>query len=198
MAKWFFVIILLGPIFVFGEKDYITLADRLTKQHCDFVAKEYCLEPSGSGGGMMFDVELIHESFRSNRALVLPEARRLYILSSQDLLSRLNGDRKVRPYLRQYPFKVENLTYGIHFYDRQMNSIPPPYISAVTSHRSNWVCYWMQDGGPIGRVVHEESYDDALRIVEEEERNRPKIVLQQAPKPANRSGCVQNRFRSDM
>ncbi len=178
---------ILIPFLVFSSQEYIKLSARVENKHSEEVCKRFNLEPYAGGGGMMFDVELVIQSFVSHQPSNLAQARRLFVYCAQDLLDRMNGDTAIRPYLRQYPFKIENLKYAIHFKDKRSNRMPYPLISTVHSQgihsdRSNFIFYEVEDGSFLGKTIHGETYEEALRIVQEEDAQAALQVKQTVQK----------------
>jgi hypothetical protein len=71
----------------------------------------------GSGGGMMEDVKKINLHFWSKGNCSLNEARILFVGKAELLLSMVNCDEKLRPYLHTFPFTTENIEFSITFYE---------------------------------------------------------------------------------
>ncbi len=76
---------------------------------------EFDLICSGGGGQMPRDVEMIEVSFVAYRKGSIEEARKLEVQGTQKLLKHINNHEKIRPYLREYPFKHNRASVSISF-----------------------------------------------------------------------------------
>jgi hypothetical protein len=80
-------------------------------------------------------------------------------------LSEINSDEKIRPYLHQYPFTDKNIE--IDFWIRNSDGSRVAldkiyYVSAI----NGILRYYTEDPEKFSRkLVHEESYEEALRFV---------------------------------
>jgi len=69
-------------------------------------------------GGMPKDVEEIGVMFTIQKKVTsLKEARELEVVAIQKLLDHINNHQKIRPYLREYPFKYDRVRISISFTD---------------------------------------------------------------------------------
>ena len=86
------------------------------------------MTPIGPGGGARPDgIWLMTLSFeRVNSPISEEEARKLIIQSVDDFLLAVNSNEELRPYLKNYPFTVKNLSITIFNYDgkRELNFFP--------------------------------------------------------------------------
>jgi hypothetical protein len=168
----YLILLLLIPVVVFGNQGYIKLSDQIS----DKFIKDYCertgVTLSGCGGGMMDDIDLICLTFVGQYRLDVPAARRLYVDGVEDLLHRYNSSKIVRPYLHNFPFKINNLVFLLGFEDPSGKHVPSNFVGLVLCTNGK-VDYSYYD--PITQQfmdLHEETYEEALRIVHAEREQR--------------------------
>ncbi len=148
--------------------DYEVIADQITKQTILQLEKEKGLIAIGTGGGMMGDIYNMGISFQYFQPLNLEESRKLLVYTVQTYLNNINSNKEVRPYLHNYPFPIKNIE--IRIWGRQPNGdILPPnqlgYICALDGVLS----YESSKSGKFEprKILLEETYEEALKIVEE-------------------------------
>jgi hypothetical protein len=64
---------------------------------------------------MAYDVEEISVKFVAYRKATIEEARALEVAMTEKLLKKINENEKIRPYLREYPFKPNRAHVSISF-----------------------------------------------------------------------------------
>ncbi|MCE5318686.1 MAG: hypothetical protein LLG04_15145, partial [Parachlamydia sp.] len=145
----------------------------------------------GSGGSMPYDVEEIEVCFVAHRRATVEEARRLEVYGVQKLLNKINAHEKIRPYLREYPFKSNRVGMSIAFYaknDEYHHDGSVVYVSVIKSKvfydraekRKSMIPGRLDCRDPNNTIetppreeiteelisLFEEPYEDALRIVQ--------------------------------
>ena len=99
-----------------NNEDYEVYADEIVKNFAKEMKNEYGLLCIGSGGSMPHDVANIGVMFTIQKKMTsLEEARELEIAAIQKLLNHINNHQKIRPYLREYPFKYDRVRISISF-----------------------------------------------------------------------------------
>src|ERR1700738_1559305 len=146
---------------------YIKLVDRITNELIQEMEKDGFFVKS-YGGAMMNDVEEIILGFNSNKTPSVDEARVMYVSGIEKLLTQVNQNKEIRPYLHNYPFNVNNLAYRIGFKKIPMDSTGVAPIAFVFYTR-NKIYYCMydpafKDTNPL-QTVYKEPYEEALKIV---------------------------------
>jgi len=144
----------------------------------DFVAKEgkllgkkYHMSQCGIGGGVDDGISLMSLDFQRYGSLLTEmEARHLIVCCVNDYLKAVNRDDALRPFLKVYPFKPENIDlviYSYHPIDR--TEVLDPNIFIVSAHEGK-VSYLTQDPENAFRFKSKkyESYDDALLILQKQ------------------------------
>jgi hypothetical protein len=143
------------------------LVDKLLKETGNNLKSEKNLQLIGTGSRMMNEIKMLGLSFRMNKPVTIQEARNLLIYSVDTLVSKINHDEKLRPYLIKQPFTAENVQIRIFIdngSDSYLNSEPLYLISALEGELN------YQTRGPNGRLkeVLEESYSDAKMLSSEQ------------------------------
>jgi len=101
-----------------NNEDYEVYADEIVKNFAKEMKREYGLQCIGSGGSMPHDVAKIGVMFTIQKKVTsLEEARELEIAAIQKLLNHINNHQKIRPFLREYPFKYDRVRISISFTD---------------------------------------------------------------------------------
>jgi hypothetical protein len=98
-----------------NQPDYLKYVNEIVSDFVKDMEKKHKLHCSGSGGRMPKDVEKIEVLFSSRENTKIEEARKMEIYGIQSLLQRINDHEKIRPYLREYPFKSSRVDVSISF-----------------------------------------------------------------------------------
>jgi hypothetical protein len=137
-------------------------ADRISTIHINQVRKSDNLEVMGTGGRLMNDVQGITLVYTVNRIAKLQDARNLYVKTTSSLIDLINNDEKIRPYMHEYPFNIDNVEVGIVFTGN--GDIPAEnYVSMVTvNHHTVFYFYW---NGNSHKPLYNEPWEEAVRLV---------------------------------
>ncbi len=165
MNKLFMLLLLLAPLSVFGA-NYVKMSERIVKRYNKEVAKPKKLYLSGSGGAMMNDIQRVILNFQSCELLNINEARTLYVEMMEDFLSRMNENEKIRPYLHDYPFGVDNFDLMIGFEDSKHKITGDGHVALLFIGRNQELLFeaYDQQAGKF-YTLHREPYVESLRIV---------------------------------
>src|ERR1700722_6503805 len=167
----YLILILITLTFIScGGKSYTYLADHIFTAYGKEMKKKrgYWLE--GTGGSMPNDdVRSFFMSFEGMREVDIPEARRLYVEVVEGLLKRVNCDETIRPYLHDYPSISKNTRIHLGFIDRNKNPVAENHIAFVFLV-DGIICYSIYNPRiPDFEIVYEEPYEEALKIVQDEQ-----------------------------
>ena len=95
---------------------YVKYVHEIVNEYKKEMKKEYGLQCIGSGGSMPHDVAEIGVMFAIQKKVTsLEEARELEVVAIQKLLDHINNHPKIRPFLREYPFKNDRVSVSISF-----------------------------------------------------------------------------------
>lgn len=145
---------------------YEKVADRITARTAKKLEKEKHLYLIGTGGGMMYDVRKMSMDFQFYHELDLKESRKLLVDVVEEYLREINNSEKIRPYLHNYPFTVKNIEIGIWIYNPDKTDLPPEKISYISALDGVIDYYGEYSGPPFRKVIHEETYEEALKALQ--------------------------------
>lgn len=131
------------------------------------------LIPFGSGHGVSGDVENLYLSFDKIGHYSLTEARIFMIYQGEKFLRFVNEDRELRPHLREFPATNKLIELHIGFKNLDGTKVSPEFISSVML-LSGKLIYDIEDGSFLGKIIHRETYEEALEWVKE---NAPEVLL---------------------
>ncbi len=168
-------LLILGLIHIsrcFGEVDYERLADKVTNQTAKRLLIEKNLHCVGISGGMMGLIQRMGMVFDYNKSVSLEEARRLAVYAMGKYRKDINASKEIRPYLIEYPFPIDRLKISISFYkDDSLSQVDADQISTIFLF-GDIVQYCLPSKGE-SIVLHQETYEEALKIVQEETNKGP-------------------------
>ena len=129
--------------------------------------KKYGLKLGAIGGAVDKEgVWKINATFsRYGKVLSMKEARIMILDCIEEFLKEANNNEEFRPYMKVYPFTLENLSVGIINYDENRVVRHFPDISIVST-RLGMIFY--ESFGPEVKLpyanVAKESYEEALNL----------------------------------
>lgn len=162
-----FLFILSSPLYSEKEPLYITYVHQLQQSYAKQVQKSG-LYLYGAGGQLMNDIQKIALDFEIQRHVNVDEARRLYVKYAEPFRQMVNADRKIRPYLHNYPATINELKFSLGFLDNDSQQIYPPNIVYV--FHANGELFYTARHLNSSIDVHHETYEEALRIVQDEQQ----------------------------
>ncbi len=95
--------------------DYSVYVKEIINSFAEEMNREFGLVCVGDGRKMPRDVEEIDIKFKAYRRATTEEARAFQVIVTQKLLEKINAHEKIRPYLREFPFKSERVSVTISF-----------------------------------------------------------------------------------
>ena len=119
------------------------IVNSIIHNHSEIEKRNSGLELIGSGSAIPDDVHGCILHYVANKMLTIPEARKLYINSSERLLKMINENSSLRPFMYRYPFTSKDLEYGISFYDRNGYFLEYPYVALISvTHEEVYYSYY--------------------------------------------------------
>ena len=111
------------------------------------------------------DVRELGLDFQIQGPLSREETREILIGLAHDFIAYVNSDERVRPYLKYYPFTVDNVDIGLFFIDSKGYELDDPYIgiARISSGKLIYKILFTIDDIPKLRSSFEESYEEALK-----------------------------------
>ncbi len=139
----------------------------------DAEIKSRCkLSVIAKGGALMDEVNCIDREYSSPKEATIAEARRLMVNEIQRLMILFNSDNVLRPYMHNFPMDQNNFHYGISF--ATSKNKPKHDKSVGYVFLLNGIIYYCALDLQQDRLtdLHEETFQDALRIVVSEDKAR--------------------------
>lgn len=155
------------------NNDHVILAHKLIHSFEKKARKEFDLYSIGSGGSMINNIGEIDIMFVALRRSSLTEARELQVKCTQKFAEIINSNKKIRPFLREYPFNAERIEISISFKARDTEYFEDGSIAFV-SQTGGDIFYRIFDvcTGKL-TLIKKEPYEEALRIVTENAKADP-------------------------
>ena len=116
MRKKILLLALLLPALIYSDLTGPELVDEVLLDHKKWIYKRYGFIPLYKGlGAPCGHVTVIEVCFRRECELSIPETRAMCIICMEDLLTRINASRPLRPFLQKSPFAFKSLQYSLVF-----------------------------------------------------------------------------------
>jgi hypothetical protein len=151
------------------EKTYLTYETEVTRQFKNEVSKELHLPCIAGGGSMRNDIECISLGFLSTKNMGIEEARNLEVELIERFLRVINNHKKIRPYLREYPFPPSRSRIMISFEPTEKNK---DAVGSVSQARGRLFYRFHDNYGCESVPDFEEPYEEAYKLVK---MSRPEI-----------------------
>jgi hypothetical protein len=147
--------------------DYEVYVDQVIHQFSKEMKKEYGFRCIGDGGRMPHDVEGISVDFMSYQMVSIDEARKLEVFAIETLLRIINTHEKIRPFLREFPFKATRTRVSISFHQKDNTYFTNGSVAFVFQAKDK-IYYDKTEAHSQDLVdLYEEPYETALKIVNE-------------------------------
>jgi hypothetical protein len=175
----FMVSILAFSCDMLSEPKYIRMSDKIVSRHLNKMKQQYSLKCIGNGGGFMHSVNQIILSYNLNGPKSIEEIRTLLVITTEDLLKAYNEDEKIRPFLKNFPFTVSNISVDIVLVDQNGISLKNEGLNKDIIwggfQLSGKVFYSIiNEEKPSTQKIHSETYEEALKIVKNQ---NPELFL---------------------
>jgi hypothetical protein len=123
-------------------------------------------------GGLFGDkIEKFNLSYQVEKEPNITEARRLLVMGVETFLSQINHSSHTQPFLLEIPFPPQRLKFGLSFTNSEEKPIADNSI-VFAMLLNGRISYYID--GPIHcEEVHEETYEEALEIVNREREILP-------------------------
>ena len=153
------------------HKPYENELDTFLNSYAREVKSKWGIQCVAAGGEMSDGIKEFAFSFKRNKRTSIEEARKLEVEATDLLLSKINANEKLRPYLANYPFPVDKTKVKITFQKSDKEDFDDGSLYTVFQE-NNKIQYHAHDVFkedaptlyyPI--LIREESYDEALQIL---------------------------------
>ena len=159
----------------YKQPDHVKAAKELTFVFARQVEKEFNVSCIGTGGGMPHDVEVLEVDFMSYEVGTIEKAREFIVKTTEKFLKMINENEKIRPFLREYPFKANRAQITIMFAQKGEDPARRDGSIVASFQVKNRIFYYIEKQDGQREKVKEESYDDALKIVLENSKKETNI-----------------------
>lgn len=138
------------------------IVNQITQETAKKLKEKKNLVLIGTGGQMMYEIEMLAMSFNYYQEVDLNSARDLIVYAIKEYLSDINNNQKIRPYLHEYPFTSKNVEIRIFIYGPDRRKLPPEKIGYISSRKGILRYYIRKDDD---HPICQETYDEALTEV---------------------------------
>ncbi|MFT4552180.1 MAG: hypothetical protein ACI9S8_000805 [Chlamydiales bacterium] len=114
------------------KRGYPEMAHAITLRTAKQFADEKGMSLVGTGGGMIDQVNRLSMYLYHSPPLKVSEARKLALYVVDRYLENVNSDEKIRPFLNNHPFLVQDLTVYISFRYPNGSEVSPGELAQVT------------------------------------------------------------------
>ena len=147
------------------QSDYGRIARGITAKTADKLEEEKGLICVGTGGQMMNDIQMMMMGFQFFQVVSIDTARQLLVDAVEEYLSAINTNKKVRPYLHNYPFTAKNVEIVIYFRNSDGHDVPPGKLYIAEANQGEMIYYIDYPEKHTMKSIHEETYEEALKIM---------------------------------
>ena len=134
----------------------------------EVIKKKYKIKPCGQGAAMPGGpIQKLALCFDTKDQFAKEELRKLLMQSAQELLSQINENSDIQPFLKTRPFTIENVEIIIYNHDKNGRGLRDPDISTARISQGQLI-YRTIDPDDSFKLKNqfEESYEDALKALE--------------------------------
>ena len=152
--------------------DYIDKVTRVLDIVSLEVASKYDLEYESHGGHYEDEkAECLSLLFRKDAGMSLDEARKLFINIHKDVFYQIKKEETISPFIDFNFFTRDSLVIHLVFKNKEDNErYLTPYVGGVYNKKGK-LRFIFFDEKTDKTIKHEESLEEAYRIVEEEEKS---------------------------
>lgn len=159
-------------VIVYGDRrpQEDVLSDRRIIKTGKRLEQKYNMSISAVGGATKEGLWLLTVMFdRKGEPMTIEEGRRVIIDCIQEYLKDINNDEELRPYLKVYPFTIDNLHVAIINFAKDGSLVFDPILELITS-RQEKIIYRTRDSADKYKYKNtfEETYEEALGILQKE------------------------------
>lgn len=146
--------------------DYQLYVQEIVKPYAKEIEQEFDLVCIGNGGRMPRDVEEIEVLFVAYRRATIEQARELEVRATEKLLHAINSHEKIRPYLREHPFKANRVKVCVSFRKGDDSYYSDGSVAYMSIIRGNIL--YRADNPSSEKYIYllSEPYEEAVKLVQ--------------------------------
>lgn len=131
--------------------------------------KRYKMQPIGTNIAMpRGSVKLLGLHFEIRHPLTKEEIRQILIKRGEEFLMIINSNEEIRPYIKRYPFEIEDINIAIFITDENRREIYDPGIGTAQISRGKLTyCTTPEENSLRYESIISESYEEALIAIQE-------------------------------
>ena len=136
--------------------------------------EKYGVVLMGHGGAFRKKINKINLTFYIQKEQSIDEMRDLMVHLANDFLTQINSNDEIRPYLVEYPFRVERLHFGVLIFDSKKkfivnpaNSIEKLAVGRLLNGRLNYSI--RNEEQENLQLIYQETFEEALEKVYSEQ-----------------------------
>ncbi|CRX38693.1 hypothetical protein [Estrella lausannensis] len=159
------------------EPVYETMSKEIIKKYSKEVLKPNDLPIYVMGGSSDKGINSITLGVNKKGPGTIKEGRRLIVNLVSELIARYNNSEQIRPYLLNYPFDENNFVFKVSyinpqggFWIKQVDRKNDEQIALIGLYYGT-IQYCIHTGDEIAPLqkVHQETFENAVRIVKEDD-----------------------------
>jgi len=138
----------------------VKLAYKVMFETANELKEKFGLNLIGTGGQMMYDINVMHLSFTSSKNLEIDEARIFLLECCEIFIKNINNFSEIHPYLHNFPVTEKNVKLDIYFKVYGVTA-EYPNVAIAGAHRGNIVYYYKKKNDELEATLRE-TYLEAL------------------------------------
>ena len=160
---------------------YYKFENEIIEQHRKETLQPIGLNYSIIGGGNQDGIKIVQLGVSKIGPGSIEEGRRLIVFLVENLIARYNTHQKIRPHLNNYPYTAKNVIYRIWyncpkggFWVIQDKQHPEKEIALIDMYKGKieYDINFINGTTSRLRTVHTETYEEAKKIVMEEQNHK--------------------------
>lgn len=174
-----FSLIFTGYIMSSKHEDYYPsqgeeLVNSILGKTAKIIKEKYNIKPCGSGAAMPGGpIRGLTLCFDTKHPYTKEQLRELLIKSAQELLKQVNENNQIQKFIKDQPFTIKNTEIIIYNHDKNGRGLRDPEISTARISQGILIFKTIdKDDDFKFKNRFEESYEDALKIVQDQEHNQ--------------------------
>ena len=160
------------------DPPYVQMVQKIEKQVINELRNNENLLAIGIGGGMIGSINRLSLMFQYYDEVDIDTARKLVIIAATTYINALNDNKEVRPYLRYYPFRIEDIGIKIFFKNNEHYPVAVGEIEAGSLVAGKITYYEKIEERFSVKSIKKEPFAEAYQIVKGVPYNPPPSKLQ--------------------
>ncbi len=120
------------------ESIYCSLSEKVVNEILQKTDSKLPISYSGGGGQYLSQINKLIFYYTSQTPFTVESARKNYLEATSIILETINRDKKIRPYLCEYPFTIDNIRLSISYWPK---SNKPEGISSHVMYSNKNIIY---------------------------------------------------------